>query len=135
MYIPEERVPVTAATPIAQTYLDVILRGCLTISPSFAKDMILTTRGWHAKDFADATISWSEHQKAAAAASTTEKTAIDTIKHHIHWVNDRHDPLYERADVHFSRKEGPALVDQLLHEIRPEVKYRRPHLGGKNQSI
>lgn len=38
--------PSSDESPIYQSYLDVVLAGCLDISPAFAKEFMRTTKGW-----------------------------------------------------------------------------------------
>mmetsp|Transcript_10326 Transcript_10326/g.21237 ORF Transcript_10326/g.21237 Transcript_10326/m.21237 type:complete len:233 (-) Transcript_10326:35-733(-) len=40
------QVPATPSHPILQSYVDVIIKGCLEFSPEFAKNFISTTSGW-----------------------------------------------------------------------------------------
>jgi hypothetical protein len=116
VYVQQDPMPVSPEYPIAQSYLDVILRGCMTISPEFAKDFLKTTRGWHPRDFHDAEIPASQDENK----SDEEGVAF--------WVNDRHSPLYVRADVEYSKSAGDQL-DRLLQDHRPEMSSRRNFYG------
>jgi hypothetical protein len=108
VYVQRNPVPVSVHCPIAQTYVDVILRGCLTISEEFAQDFLITTRGWHPKDF--------------------EADASDSHEGGAFWVNDRKNPLYIRADTEYSKSSGREL-DLLLKAFRPEMIHRRRFYG------
>ena len=46
VYIPEKPKPAESSHPIPQSYLDIILSGCLDISEEFARSCIDTTAGW-----------------------------------------------------------------------------------------
>jgi len=46
VYVQQNPQPPTDEHPIVQSYVDTILRGCLSISEDFAKEFILTTKGW-----------------------------------------------------------------------------------------
>ena len=117
VYVQQSPEPVSQESPIAQTYLDVILRGCLSISEQFARDFLQTTRGWHLKDF--------EHTDEAQRVKQDVEGGDDSIlEHHVHWVNDRKNPLYVRADVEYSKTHAHVL-DRILQEHRPEWVHRR----------
>nr|MDJ0707650.1 hypothetical protein [Leptolyngbyaceae cyanobacterium MO_188.B28] len=45
-YITDKIIQPTENCPIAQSYLDVVLEGCLSISDTFAEEFILSTYGW-----------------------------------------------------------------------------------------
>ncbi len=45
-YTPEEPKDVSRAYPLAQTYLDIVLRGSLEFGEEFAREFIRTTQGW-----------------------------------------------------------------------------------------
>jgi len=94
VYIQEEHTTTSIEHPIPQSYVDIILRGCLSISPEFAKEFLRETHGWKSDD--------------------------------VYWVDDRHDPLYPRADVDYSAKQGPEL-DRFLLLHRPLEMSRRTH--------
>jgi len=105
VYVQENPVPISPENPICQSYVDIMMRGCLSIAPEFAHQFLQTTKGW----------SSSQQQEG---------------DHTIFWVNDRHDPLYPRADVEYSQTHGPVIVDELLETFRPvEFKYRRHYFG------
>lgn len=96
VYIQEEHMSTSIEHPIPQSYVDIILRGCLSISDEFVKEFLIHTQGWESDD------------------------------DDVHWVNDRHDPLYPRADVHYSTNEGSEL-DRLLLLHRPREMSKRKH--------
>ena len=113
VYVQQNPMPVNDQCPIAQTYLDVILRGCLSISREFAQDFLVTTRGWHPQDYDKDLLhqynkDGRDHQKGGT------------------WVNDRQKPLYVRADTEYSKSRGHEL-DRILEVFRPEMVHRRDH--------
>jgi hypothetical protein len=101
VYIQEEQCSTSLEHPIPQTYVDVILRGCLSISDEFVKEFLVHTHGWESEQDDD-----------------------------VYWVNDRHDPLYVRADIDYSTKQGPEL-DHLLSLHRPLEMAKRKHFQRK----
>jgi hypothetical protein len=99
VYVQRNPVPPTPQYPIAQAYVDIILRGCLTISEEFAQEFIQTTKGWDP----------SELQEDSEDDSDDEDW----------WVDDRRDPLYVRADQEYSLENAKEL-DKLLRHNRKE---------------
>lgn len=96
-YTPMEPLRPSRDFPIAQTYVDVILRGCLFISMDFCRQFLETTSGWQYPDGDN----------------------VFPV-----WVNDRQDPIYGMADYEYSRDFGDEL-DELLEEYVPEAFARR----------
>ncbi|GKY93025.1 hypothetical protein MPSEU_000270900 [Mayamaea pseudoterrestris] len=94
--------------PIAQTYVDTILRGCLSYAPEMAHDFITSTEGWDGGESSD---------MDGVSTDTTTATAA-------HWYNDRHDPIYPRGDPEWSRRHATSL-DDLLQQHLPEQMNRR----------
>ncbi|GKZ01245.1 hypothetical protein MPSEU_001075500 [Mayamaea pseudoterrestris] len=92
--------------PIAQTYVDTILRGCLDYAPEMAHDFITSTVGWDGSNSSEGEI----------ATATTAAAA--------HWYNDRHDPIYPRGDPEWSRQHATSLDDLLMQHL-PEQMDRR----------
>ena len=92
--------------PIMQSYVDIILRGCLSISKEFALNFIDSTHGW----WHDQTIHPPEGE----------------IPEYL-WVDDRSSPFYSRADEEWS-EQMKHMLDDLLKEIHPEPFQKRRHL-------
>ena len=92
--------------PIAQSYVDTILRGCLSYSPDMAHDFILSTEGWdcHHGD------------------GKTLTTRLDKLP--ACWLDDRHAPIYPRGDPAWSR-ENAQKIDALLQQHLPSEMARR----------
>ena len=94
VYIQKNPILADPSHPIPQSYVDIIIRGCLSVGgEEFARSFIETTSGWHG-DKKD-----PENE---------------------HWVDDREDPLYVRADSEFSEKHGDR-IDELLEDHRPKA--------------
>ena len=114
IYVPQKLCLPTEEKPIAQTYLDTILRGCLTISEEFAIEFISSTKGWSSLDF----------QKNNNGSDLRNRNPSDEI----FWVDDRQDPIYGRADHEYIAKNAPNL-DKLLELYRPkEFPFRKTSL-------
>jgi len=107
--------------PITQSYVDIIVRGCLKISHDFAQMFLETTKGW-----------WQDKQQNTDECSGAVNE-VDTYQsaqgeknedsHHI-WVDDRHAPMYVRADRQFSFEKG-AEIDNLIEKHHPNALKRR----------
>ena len=146
VYVQQAPAPIQCDAPIAQSYLDVILRGCLTISKQFAHHFIETTRGWSVGDFdggrnyvcvVGQQSGTNEKQKrdvvsqqdgetslTAMSSSATSANGVETEHPRTFWVDDRKNPLYVRADPDFSNKFGHEL-DDLLKTLRPAEMHHR----------
>jgi hypothetical protein len=130
VYVPCEPQPPDEDYPIAQTYVDVILQGCLDIHEDFARMFIESTKGWNPQELLvltddDDDDSNDEHDDSndedEMGGSDSDPQDADDV---IAWVNDRDRPIYMRADTDYSLKEGPTL-DELLREHRPEFPRRK----------
>jgi len=140
VYVQRDPLPPTPEHPIVQSYVDVILRGCLSISEEFAKEFIETTVGWHPKEMehivgADSETGSSSNQDTervpyldsnAAAneddrsnSSDSDQGAEDEDDDDAIWVDDRQRPIYIRGDPQYSRKKAREL-DRLLKRHRPQ---------------
>ena len=112
VYLQQDPSPINPICPLAQSYIDIIMRGCLTISHDFCREFLETTRGWSAHDFHDPS---SEQQGDDGSSLITT-----------YWINDRHNPLYVRADRKYSVENADEL-DRLLKKHRPEMEHRVAH--------
>ncbi len=110
VYVQQSPQAVSKESPIAQSYVDIILRGCFSISEDFARDFLKTTRGWHLYDHDD--------------NENDDKGPREGNEHSVHWVDDRENPLYVRADKEYSQANAHYL-DRILKEHRPEWIHRR----------
>ena len=101
VYEQNENLPAQRSFPITQSYLDIIIRGCMSISLDFARRFLETTHGfWHDK---------SEEK------DTNNEDQSNNINSHHTWVNDRNAPMYVRADSQYSNENGEH-IDKLLEE-------------------
>lgn len=92
--------------PIMQSYVDIILRGCLSFGDEFALNFLESTFGW-----------WHDH-----SVHGPESEVPDFL-----WLDDRNDPYYIRADEKWSN-EMKHLIDDLIKEVHPEPFEKRRHL-------
>jgi cation transport regulator ChaC len=113
VYVQREENPASAEHPIVQTYVDIILRGCLSISEEFAQEFIASTKGWHPDELLEDDFNDDESDE-----DKQDSDSMDSNYEGI-WVDDRHDPVYIRGDPVWSRKNSREL-DQLLLEHRPD---------------
>ena len=113
VYVQREHKPPTPEHPIVQTYVDTILRGCLSVSHEFAQQFIEDTKGWDPAELAASSESDSEDE---------EDDDQESI-----WVDDREDPIYIRGDPAYSRQNSLKL-DRLLKKHRPEEFQNRAPL-------
>mmetsp|Transcript_848 Transcript_848/g.1323 ORF Transcript_848/g.1323 Transcript_848/m.1323 type:complete len:399 (+) Transcript_848:2-1198(+) len=106
VFLPQTNFPANRNFPIVQSYVDVILRGCLDYGNVFLDQFISTTHGW-SKSKTDPRSNLKHDQKQ-------EEEDND----HFIWVEDRDHPLYIRADVEWSSEQGKKL-DEYLQESLP----------------
>lgn len=105
VYVQQQPLPPTSEHPIVQSYVDTILRGCLSISEEFAREFISTTKGWHPDEIPDLV-----DESSGDESEDDEESGL--------WVDDRHDPVYVRGDPHHSRKHSKEF-DKLIKTVRP----------------
>eukprot|EP00581_Thalassiosira_minuscula_P004394 CAMPEP_0183736512 /NCGR_PEP_ID=MMETSP0737-20130205/49474_1 /TAXON_ID=385413 /ORGANISM="Thalassiosira miniscula, Strain CCMP1093" /LENGTH=330 /DNA_ID=CAMNT_0025970529 /DNA_START=1 /DNA_END=993 /DNA_ORIENTATION=+ len=126
VYVQSENFPAERDFPITQSYIDIIMRGCLSISHDFARRFLETTHGW----WHDGQMDGNEHEtnttqildyESKAEIGSIEKQRLE--KHHT-WVNDRHDPMYVRADSEYSLEKGKE-IDELIKQHHPHALQRR----------
>lgn len=129
IYVQQNQVPASAQYPIAQSYVDIMLRGCLTISDEFAQEFIETTKGWHPAELSDADDD-SDSASVSSSSSDESESSGDNMEEGW-WVDDRKDPLYVRADSDYSLRHQHKL-DSLLKEKIPS-KFTRRIRRGKTQ--
>ena len=130
--------PAEISFPITQSYVDIIMRGCLSISHDFARRFLQTTHGWWHDDV--------PRNQSAGETGTEQSSAVEVKSeggivdlgdgdarwridadeegpHHT-WVNDRRAPMYVRADSEYSMKNGRE-IDELIKEHHPHALLRR----------
>jgi len=102
VYIQNDESAPNPSYPITQSYVDIIMRGCLSVSKEFARKFLETTHGW-----------WNDGDLDGISRDT----------HHT-WVDDRQSPMYVRADSDFSMEHGDA-IDRLIEEHHPNALKKR----------
>jgi hypothetical protein len=86
--------------PILQTYVDVMILGCLEISLDFAKQFVTTTMHWN-----PAPVDFASNPKS--------------------YINDRHAPAYLRYDPIASTDAAAKTADGLVESLRQHNYVRR----------
>lgn len=119
MYMQQETDPPSDDAPIVQSYVDTILRGCLTISEEFADEFVTATKGWTAGELDE-----DESKSDKDSPETVAVCSSKVIESEVHWINDRSDPIYSRGDQHYMLTNADKL-DALLEKHREEFRYRR----------
>mmetsp|Transcript_26150 Transcript_26150/g.39429 ORF Transcript_26150/g.39429 Transcript_26150/m.39429 type:complete len:271 (+) Transcript_26150:134-946(+) len=109
VYIQNEESKPNPSFPITQSYVDIIMRGCLTVSKEFARKFLQTTHGW-----------WNDGELDGIRRNTNDEGA----RQHHTWVDDRQSPMYVRADSDFSIEHGDA-IDRLIEEHHPHALEKR----------
>jgi hypothetical protein len=125
VYVQQLPIPATESHPIVQSYLDIILRGCLSISEEFADEFMKTTKGWDPAELSEDDVSSSnERDDANSENGYLSDDEMDDVV----WIDDRKDPIYVRADVNYSLKKANEL-DRVLRKHRPEEFGKRKRKG------
>jgi hypothetical protein len=122
MYMPQNFVPASEQTPIVQSYVDTILRGCLTISEDFAAQFIANTKGWRPSEVVTDD-EQSVEDDANMSVDSDTSTASSVSDDDVYWVDDRLDPIYSRGDQQYMLKHRHKL-DSLLKRHRDEFQHR-----------
>jgi len=122
VYVQKCMIPANSDFPIVQSYLDIILRGCLSISEEFAHKFMQSTKGWHPSELLD------ESDNSCSSDSRfddSENLGDDNDESDgFHWINDRNDPIYVRADMEYSIKKAQEL-DNILYRYCPQEFQKR----------
>jgi hypothetical protein len=136
IYVQRYDCPADKDFPIAQSYLDIILRGCMGISKDFARSFIETTKGW------------TPEQQVLGGNLNKQDPALDSDQDdapkvgwegqdHVPiveatWIDDREEPIYVRADPAYSEKKAD-VIDRLLEDHIPEhLENREPAAVNKD---
>ena len=132
MYLQQDLEPPSKDAPIVQSYVDTILRGCLTISDDFAEHFITDTKGWTPSEI-EVLLDSTDDDTDDGDTSTmeddntdndnTDASSLSSEGENVSWVDDRHDPIYRRGDQQYMLKHGQYL-DSLLKRHRGEFQYR-----------
>lgn len=93
------------------------MRGCLSISIDFARRFLETTHGWTHDDWLDQNDGDININYKGGTIGSEER---QSDAHHYIWVNDRHAPIYYRADYEYSLMKGKE-IDELIQQHRPNA--------------
>mmetsp|Transcript_8236 Transcript_8236/g.17817 ORF Transcript_8236/g.17817 Transcript_8236/m.17817 type:complete len:341 (+) Transcript_8236:193-1215(+) len=127
VYLQREHRAADKNYPIHQSYVDIILRGCLSISEGFARSFLDTTNGWyHDGDGGDICYDTDSGEEGTVCPNGSEQGKDYDADHHT-WVEDRHLPLYIRADPKYSNSFGDK-IDALVRDHHPEALDKRRKL-------
>ena len=127
VYLQREHKAANKRFPIHQSYVDIIMRGCLSISEGFARSFLDTTHGWHHDgDGGDVCLEETEDGESRGICASDDANAVDDDGHHT-WVDDRHLPLYVRADKRYSSSFGHE-IDELVGSHHPDALEKRRKL-------
>jgi hypothetical protein len=125
VYVPQTSDPPTKEYPIIQSYVDICMRGCLSISKKFLHEFLKTTYGWHPQEIIDLMKHQKHHhhqqQQQQQDANDKDGTSIISGEEAVlgsvlgSWSNDRHSPIYPRADGTYSL-ENAIRLDRFLEQ-------------------
>ena len=126
VYMQSIDLPPNRSFPITQSYVDIIMRGCLSISHDFARRYLQTTQGWwHDGQQSDDSKSFEASSETGGnSPRSCPRDVKQCMDNHHTWVNDRHAPMYVRADRQFSFKMGEE-IDKLIGEQHAHALKRR----------
>jgi hypothetical protein len=124
VYIPETCHPPSREYPIVQSYVDICMRGCLSISSKFLYEFLSSTYGWHPQEIVELMKTTTPPKKnsgdynsdrdgGSKGTSTVVGEEADVVMGA--WSNDRHAPIYHRADEKYSL-ENAFRLDKYLEE-------------------
>jgi len=127
VYVPDEPQPATSCYPILQSYVDICMRGCLSISYRFLQEFLASTYGWHSKELLRLNLrgmlqegrrnydddDTQDNEKSSTSSTTTGN-----------WSNDRHEPMYVRADKDYSLEYALHLDECLENACLPLEQLR-----------
>ncbi|KAL3915513.1 MAG: hypothetical protein SGILL_005618 [Bacillariaceae sp.] len=109
VYIPDDPKPATAHYPILQSYVDICMRGCLSISPLFLQEFLMSTYGWHPEEMKGV-----EERNGNDGYNQAAKSDFQCC-----WWDDRRTPIYTRADKSYSLENCSRLDSCLEHAQLP----------------
>lgn len=100
IYVPMPQYTALASTkfPILQSYVDICMKGCLSISKAFTKEFVQGTYGWYPGD-----------SQRCEFIPTSEKDESWDDPLSSCWVGDRKSPVYVRADKEYALENADAL--------------------------
>jgi len=106
--------------PILQSYVDICIRGCLSISTAFAREFVDGTYGWYPGHFHErpaTTEAAGISTKGNDRADNNNKSKDDddnseessSCDDRCCWIDDRNKPVYIRADKEYSLQHSNSL--------------------------
>mmetsp|Transcript_12728 Transcript_12728/g.18579 ORF Transcript_12728/g.18579 Transcript_12728/m.18579 type:complete len:324 (-) Transcript_12728:78-1049(-) len=101
--------------PIMQSYLDIILRGCISIGEDFTVKFLQSTHGW-----------WHDLDGPIDEENSDDDRSEGEAPKYV-WVDDRHAPYYIRADPEWS-SDMRHILDDYLRKVHPQPLEKRKHL-------
>jgi hypothetical protein len=117
--------------PIVQSYLDIILQGCLDISLDFATGFLQRVQGWSSllpprrrEHDPDTGKEQDAHIIAVHATTAVAIKQPDSLGRDCYFVNDRRAPIYIRSDSDWSHGQAEAL-DALIQAHQPAAMMQR----------
>jgi len=124
VYVQKIMIPANPDFPIVQSYLDIILRGCLSISEEFTHEFMKSTKGWHPSELLDESDNSCSNDSMFDDSENSRDD--DDEVNDFHWINDRKDPIYVRADMEYSlnkAQEIDFILDRYLsQEFQNRIK-------------
>jgi hypothetical protein len=122
-YVPIQQHWPDADFPIAQSYVDVILRGCLSYAPEMAHDFITSTKGWSCDSIDDD----NDNSSTDSSDEVPSSLVFDSSSSNPGggWLNDRHDPIYPRGDAEWSNRHAKTLDGYLQKHLPKEMAHRK----------
>ena len=82
--------------PIPQSYVDVIMKGCLSISDEFSSLFVETTHGWWYEP-KESDLVELEANGEEKKVETMDIQYLEDTQDHLVWVNDRYQPVYRNT--------------------------------------
>mmetsp|Transcript_13705 Transcript_13705/g.34465 ORF Transcript_13705/g.34465 Transcript_13705/m.34465 type:complete len:269 (-) Transcript_13705:43-849(-) len=108
--IPKYTSMATAEVPILQSYVDICMKGCLSISNKFAEEFVTGTYGWYPGDV----------RRLKPDIETQDDPNSSC------WIDDRRHPVYIRADKEYALQHANALdaaFDKIQLDRRREISW------------
>lgn len=128
IYMQSQPIHADPSHPIPQSYVDIIIRGCLTISEDFARSFIETTHGWnHEEDHWVDDRELPIYKRADPEYSNEHGEKIDNLleEHIEEQIEERvqYDPvehLEKLADALEDDKAHPKAIKHIVERVKEE---------------
>jgi len=111
IYVPLEKYRGMARPdcPILQSYVDICIKGCLSISKAFAKEWVEGSYGWYTGHSHETPGDNESDEKDPNHGASSTTPVGDSSSSSSCWMNDRNKPVYIRADKDYSLKHSKSL--------------------------